>query len=106
MASDNKSQYTGLYFKDPSLFNFAHDRADELNKSLSGYIRELIERDRDGFVIWDDGVQRDFLLEKLNAVLEALGIQHEPHKRVKAIEIGENVSVEEAIDILTGEGIL
>lgn len=106
MNTGEKARCTGLYFKDPSLFDFAHERATELGFSLSRYIRKLIEKDQEGAVEWDSEIRRDLLEEKLNAILDTLGIQHKIHETVKAVEIGQNVSVEEAIDILTEEGIL
>lgn len=101
-----KSLYTGLYLKDPSLLDFAHSRAEKLGFSFSSYIRNLIEKDQEGAVAWDAEIRRDLLEEKLNAILEGLGIQHKSHEAIKTVQIGENVSAEEAIDILTEEGIL
>jgi len=93
------------YIGDPSLLSFLNERSKDF-KNRSDYIRKLILMDSNGLVAWEGEINRDLLIEKLNSLMEALGIQHEPSKIQRTLEIGEDVSVEEAINILTGEGIL
>lgn len=105
MGKDKDKYSFTTYTGDQSLYLFLNERSKEF-KNRSDYIRKLIEMDQVGLVAWEGEINRDLLIEKLNSVMEALGIQHEPSRIQKYIEIGENVSVEEAINILTGEGIL
>jgi hypothetical protein len=104
MSSDNSDNYFTTYINDTSLFLFLEERSRDFN-SRSNYIRELVKKDSEGLIAWEGEIDRDLLIEKINAVLEALGISVET-KRQKHVEIGENVTVSEAIDILTQEGIL
>jgi len=104
--NSEKAKATGLYFGDPSLFFFAHNRAEELKLTFNGYMNELVKLDKNGQVEWDGKIQRDALEEKLNSILEILGLRVEPSEIQGEVEIGEHVSAEQAIDILTKEGIL
>ena len=103
--STDEIYYFSTYVRDQSLISFLDERSKDF-KNRSDYIRKLIKMDQAGLVAWEGEINRDLLIEKLNALMEALGIQHEPTRIQRPVEIGENVSVEEAINILTGEGIL
>ena len=67
--------------------------------------------DRKGLVNWDGSIKRDPILEELKKISAALGIGEVPTEKFekvvkKSVEIGENVSIENIINILTEEGIL
>ena len=105
----SKERYFTVYTGDISRFSYVNKRSKHF-KSRNDYIWKLIEMDQKGLIAWDGDVRRDKILEELRKISEAVGVkvpvEHFEEVADRAVEIGENVTSEEVVDILIQEGIL
>ncbi len=96
----------------PSQISFIEKRSNSLKYgSASEYIRALIEKDRDNMVNWENNNQfeKDQILKGIYLILERLGIEKTElteEQKHELEEIGKDVSINDAIKLMTKEGIL
>jgi hypothetical protein len=66
---DRTSYYSGVRLK-PGAYHKAHQAAEALNLSLSGYLAELVERDQvddDGRPLWAERPDQPALIDRRSA---------------------------------------
>lgn len=102
-----------IWISEPELIEFVIERVKFLKfKSKSEYYRALLKKDKEGRIEWkeDSEKEKDKILEFLQIICEKLNIptQDLTKKEIKEklIKIGENVPLNEAIQILTKEEVL
>lgn len=105
MTSNDNGHYATVYFPDLSLLSFVNERSKDFG-SRAKYFRALVEKDQNGLVAWEGDIDRDRVLEILKEISERLGIEVGPKHAEKLLEIGTDLTKDEVISVLVGEGIL